>query len=268
MKLKRFLTAAAVATMISGTMISFGSTLDGVNMINGTEEYLNILETSPKLNRVPEEIMKYFTEVGGKITFKNRLYTEDGREADGIYWTDNSIELSLRTVEDGFPNMLDYNLLHEIGHFIYFNGTLTEEDNKALDSYFSRMYGKNYDVTSKEEGFAAAYTTLKQSDEGYGLAEEEKAMLLRVEQSVVEKYLTGTTEKGPGTSVSSNYHYRGKWTLDDEKWTYTENGTRLSNTWALIFDANGSTGARTWYHFDENGYMDAEQEIPPEGVSV
>ena len=266
MNYKKILVATTAAMMLTGSMTAFGATMDDVQMKNGSEYLTNLINNDAAIKRIPDEVMKYFTQVGGEIEFKDRLHTQDGVEAEGIYWTDNNIEISTATVDAGFPNMLPYNLTHEIGHFVYFNGTLTDEDNAVLNEYYNRMHGRNFDVTSTEEGFAAAYNTLKNG--GYGLSEAEKNMLKRVEQSVVEKYLVGSTDRGPGSEITSNYHYRGTWSQEDGKWVYTEYGNRLTNTWALIYLPDNDAGTRMWYHFDANGHMDAEQSAMPDGATI
>lgn len=255
-------TAVCALLALGSTISPFAASIDTVQTYNLDESLKDVINKSPEFIAVPDEIIEYYNSQGGKITFRDSLNV-NGQPAGGVYNTgDKSITMSLQSVKEGFPNMVPYYLVHELGHFIYFHGNLTAEDREVLNGLMQR-YPSKYTLSddSAEETFASQYAAFKNG--GYYLNESEKKMFTRVEQSVIDRMLSGDVS---GPSAESDYHYRGTWKSTDSGWTYEENGKNLADTWALVFTSTGTKGEgyRKWYHFNESGIMDAEQDTAPE----
>lgn len=264
-KLKSVTAIAALCCMAMSNM-TYAADVNLLNVKNCTEDIKTILNEDTAVKAIPDEIFKYHNELGHTVTIKDKLIV-NGNEAHGVYYNggteDGNIYMSLKTVNDGFPNMLPFYFTHELGHFVYFHGNFSEEDNAVLENYYNRFNGYNFSITGKEEAFAELYAQVKDRGATYGITQEEVDMITRVEQSVVDRYLN-EGQNGPG--ISSNYHYRGNWELVGDKWMYKENDEYLKDTWALIYNkgnADNMQGYRMWYHFDTNGIMDAESETEP-----
>ena len=81
------------------------------------------------MENIPEAVFGLLKDRGGTINLVDSIYHE-GEEVYGIYYLKgedpNRIEVSEKTMRDGFPNMLPYYLAHEVGHFIYFNSDVSQ----------------------------------------------------------------------------------------------------------------------------------------------
>lgn len=99
--------------------------------------------------------------------------------------------------------MIDLYLAHEMGHFIYFNINLSEQDQEVLSNLHQRYHGYDTLATIEEETFAARYASYLYSD--YYLSPEDKAMFARCEQQIVDRYNSGFIESlGPGQAAIVN----------------------------------------------------------------
>lgn len=189
--------AAAVCMMVP--MHAQAATLSGVDTYGMTAEIQTLMEDSHCMRKLPDTILKIFAEEGGSIHIKSSLFKND-TEAHGMYWADgdkkNQISLSLRTVRDGFPHMMPYYFTHEIGHFIYSNAKMTEEQKAVLQGMHDRF--KNYVVgdVSLAETFADEYASFI-NDGGYNQSPEEQNMFKEVQQAMMDEYYAAHPEEEP-----------------------------------------------------------------------
>lgn len=245
--------AAAVLTLsMLSTMPAWAASFDAVPK-TGVDE--RVLEDET-IKRVPQEVIDYWVRLGGRLEFADSLVV-NGVLADGVYWkggsNDNLIKVSRRMLNQGFVGSTAYSLVHEIGHFVWFNGSPSEEDIRICEEYYNYYGPYSPSVTSKEEAFATMYARYKNGT--YGMSEEEMQCVERVEQFCIERSMG---EVGPG--VESKFHYRGVWGQDGDKWYYEENGERLKDCDAVVFwhdRTNWTGGTRNMYHFNSDGYMEA-----------
>ena len=245
--------AAAVLTLsMLSTMPAWAASFDAVPK-TGVDE--RVFEENT-IKRIPQEVIDYWVRLDGRLEFKDSLIV-NGVPADGVYWKggpdDNLIEISRRLLNQGFVSSTAYSLVHEIGHFVWFNGSPSEEDIRICQEYYEYYGPYSPSVTSMEEAFAAMYARYRGG--AYGMSEEEKQCVERVEQSCIERSMG---DVGPG--VESKFHYRGEWGQDGDKWYYIENGERLRDCDAIVFwhdRENWTGGTRDMYHFNSEGYMEA-----------
>ena len=146
--------------------------------------------------------------LGGKVTFKPHVTSPEGIVANGLYYTApaskaNDIEIATASDYNGEMGMIDLYLAHEMGHFIYFNINLSEQDQEVLSNLHQRYHGYDPLATVEEETFAARYASYLYSD--YYLSPEDKAMFARCEQQIVDRYNSGFIESlGPGQAAIVN----------------------------------------------------------------
>ena len=162
--------AAAVLTLsMLSTMPAWAASFDAVPK-TGVDE--RVLEDET-IKRVPQEVIDYWVRLGGRLEFADSLVV-NGVLADGVYWkggsNDNLIKVSRRMLNQGFVGSTAYSLVHEIGHFVWFNGSPSEEDIRICEEYYNYYGPYSPSVTSKEEAFATMYARYKNGT--YGMSEE------------------------------------------------------------------------------------------------
>lgn len=186
------ITSAILAAAIAASA-AFPALAAPIDSFNGlTEETKNVLENSTVMENIPEAVFGLLQDRGGSVNLVDSIYHK-GQEANGIFYLGgaepNRIEVSEKTMRDGFPNMLPYYLAHEVGHFIYFNADLTDEQMEVLQERYERF--KPGDVTGDmtvEEAFADGYASFVNDGGLYYMTDEEKAMFQAVEDSIVAQY--------------------------------------------------------------------------------
>lgn len=190
-KFRRSVISSVLAAAMAASMAlpAFAATTEGFNGL--TDETKSVLEGSNALENIPEAVFGLLKDRGGSINLVDSIYHE-GEEVYGIYYLKgedpNRIEVSEKTMRDGFPNMLPYYLAHEVGHFIYFNSDVSQEQENVLQERYERL--KPGDVDGRmtvEEVFADGYASYV-SNGGYGMTDTEKEMFEAYEDSVVNQY--------------------------------------------------------------------------------
>lgn len=200
------LTTAGLLAMTTTT--AFVANMSDLTLVNYSDEVATKCENSETLAKIPDEIFKYHKLLGGKVTFKPHVTSPEGIVANGLYYTApsskaNDIEIATAQGYNGEMGMVDYYLAHEMGHFIYFNTSLSEQDQQILNNMHQRYHGYDPLASSIEETFAARYASYLYSD--YYLSAEDKAMFARCEQQIVDRYNSGFIESlGPGQAAIVN----------------------------------------------------------------
>lgn len=200
------LTTAGLLAMTTTT--AFAANMSDLTLVNYSDEVATKCENSETLAKIPDEIFKYHKLLGGKVTFKPHVTSPEGIVANGLYYTApsskaNDIEIATAQGYNGEMGMVDYYLAHEMGHFIYFNTSLSEQDQQILNNMHQRYHGYDPLASSIEETFAARYASYLYSD--YYLSPEDKAMFARCEQQIVDRYNSGFIESlGPGQAAIVN----------------------------------------------------------------
>lgn len=200
------LTTAGLLAMTTTT--AFAANMSDLTLVNYSDEVATKCENSETLAKIPDEIFKYHKLLGGKVTFKPHATSPEGIVANGLYYTApsskaNDIEIATAQGYNGEMGMVDYYLAHEMGHFIYFNTSLSEQDQQILNNMHQRYHGYDPLASSIEETFAARYASYLYSD--YYLSPEDKAMFARCEQQIVDRYNSGFIESlGPGQAAIVN----------------------------------------------------------------
>ena len=189
---KKFVVPVLLATTVLSNAIPVcAATTEGFSGL--TAESSAALENSESLKNIPEEVFLYLYDLGGSVNIVENLSIED-KDAAGVYFrngdTANRIEVSTKTIEAGFPNMLPYYLAHEVGHFIYFNADMTDDQKEVLNDLYNRLKPGDVDGSmTPEEVFADGYADYV-TDGGFNMLQSEKDMFKAVEQNIVTKYLT------------------------------------------------------------------------------
>lgn len=206
---RNLITALTTASLLAmTTTTAFAANMSDLTLVNYSDEVATKCENSETLAKIPDEIFKYHKLLGGKVTFKPHVTSPEGIVANGLYYTApaskaNDIEIATAQGYNGEMGMVDYYLAHEMGHFIYFNTSLSEQDQQILNNMHQRYYGYDPLASSIEETFAARYASYLYSD--YYLSPEDKAMFARCEQQIVDRYNSGFIESlGPGQAAIVN----------------------------------------------------------------
>lgn len=206
---RNLITALTTASLLAmTTTTAFAANMSDLTLVNYSDEVATKCENSETLAKVPDEIFKYHKLLGGKVTFKPHVTSPEGIVANGLYYTApsskaNDIEIATAQGYNGEMGMVDYYLAHEMGHFIYFNTSLSEQDQQILNNMHQRYHGYDPLASSIEETFAARYASYLYSD--YYLSPEDKAMFARCEQQIVDRYNSGFIESlGPGQAAIVN----------------------------------------------------------------
>lgn len=206
---RNLITALTTASLLAmTTTTAFAANMSDLTLVNYSDEVATKCENSETLAKIPDEIFKYHKLLGGKVTFKPHVTSPEGIVANGLYWESpaskaNDIEIATAQGYNGEMGMVDYYLAHEMGHFIYFNTSLSEQDQQILNNMHQRYHGYDPLASSIEETFAARYTSYLYSD--YYLSPEDKAMFARCEQQIVDRYNSGFIESlGPGQAAIVN----------------------------------------------------------------
>lgn len=206
---RNLITALTTASLLAmTTTTAFAANMSDLTLVNYSDEVATKCENSETLAKIPDEIFKYHKLLGGKVTFKPHVTSPGGIAANGLYYTApaskaNDIEIATASDYNGEMGMIDLYLAHEMGHFIYFNINLSEQDQEVLSNMHQRYHGYDPLATIEEETFAARYTSYLYSD--YYLSPEDKAMFARCEQQIVDRYNSGFIESlGPGQAAIVN----------------------------------------------------------------
>lgn len=206
---RNLITALTTASLLAmTTTTAFAANMSDLTLVNYSDEVATKCENSETLAKIPDEIFKYHKLLGGKVTFKPHVTSPEGIVANGLYYTApsskaNDIEIATAQGYNGEMGMVDYYLAHEMGHFIYFNTSLSEQDQQILNNMHQRYHGYDPLASSIEETFAARYASYLYSD--YYLSPEDKAMFARCEQQIVDRYNSGFIESlGPGQAAIVN----------------------------------------------------------------
>ena len=206
---RNLITALTTASLLAmTTTTAFAANMSDLTLVNYSDEVATKCENSETLAKIPDEIFKYHKLLGGKVTFKPHVTSPEGIVANGLYYTApaskaNDIEIATAQGYNGEMGMVDYYLAHEMGHFIYFNTSLSEQDQQILNDMHQRYHGYDPLASSIEETFAARYASYLYSD--YYLSPEDKAMFARCEQQIVDRYNSGFIESlGPGQAAIVN----------------------------------------------------------------
>ena len=206
---RNLITALTTASLLAmTTTTAFAANMSDLTLVNYSDEVATKCENSETLAKIPDEIFKYHKLLGGKVTFKPHVTSPEGIVANGLYWESpaskaNDIEIATAQGYNGEMGMVDYYLAHEMGHFIYFNTSLSEQDQQILNNMHQRYHGYDPLASSIEETFAARYASYLYSD--YYLSPEDKAMFARCEQQIVDRYNSGFIESlGPGQAAIVN----------------------------------------------------------------
>lgn len=200
------LTTAGLLAMTTTT--AFAANMSDLTLVNYSDEVATKCENSETLAKIPDEIFKYHKLLGGKVTFKPHVTSPEGIVANGLYYTApsskaNDIEIATASGYNDEMGTIDLYLAHEMGHFIYFNINLSEQDQEVLSNLHQRYHGYDPLATIEEETFAARYASYLYSD--YYLSPEDKAMFARCEQQIVDRYNSGFIESlGPGQAAIVN----------------------------------------------------------------
>lgn len=179
----------------SQASIAMAANMSDLELVNYTEDIASKMESSDVISKIPDEVFKYHKFVGGKVTFKPVVISPDGVKANGLYWatTDERDNIEISTSQD----FMDESLAHEMGHFIYFNTSMSDEDKEILNNLHRKYAGYDPSATKIEETFAARYASYIYSD--YYLTEDEKSMFKRCEEQIAERFNSGFIEAlGPG----------------------------------------------------------------------
>lgn len=206
---RNLITALTTASLLAmTTTTAFAANMSDLTLVNYSDEVATKCENSETLAKIPDEIFKYHKLLGGKVTFKPHVTSPEGIVANGLYWESpaskaNDIEIATAQGYNGEMGMVDYYLAHEMGHFIYFNTSLSEQDQQILNNMHQSYHGYDPLASSTEETFAARYASYLYSD--YYLSPEDKAMFARCEQQIVDRYNSGFIESlGPGQAAIVN----------------------------------------------------------------
>lgn len=206
---RNLITALTTASLLAmTTTTAFAANMSDLTLVNYSDEVATKCENSETLAKIPDEIFKYHKLLGGKVTFKPHVTSPEGIAANGLYYTApaskaNDIEIATASDYNGEMGMIDLYLAHEMGHFIYFNINLSEQDQEVLSNLHQHYHGYDPLATIEEETFAARYTSYLYSD--YYLSPEDKAMFARCEQQIVDRYNSGFIESlGPGQAAIVN----------------------------------------------------------------
>lgn len=206
---RNLITALTTASLLAmTTTTAFAANMSDLTLVNYSDEVATKCENSETLAKIPDEIFKYHKLLGGKVTFKPHVTSPEGIVANGLYWESpaskaNDIEIATASGYNDEMGTIDLYLAHEMGHFIYFNINLSEQDQEVLSNLQQRYHGYDPLATIEEETFAARYASYLYSD--YYLSPEDKAMFARCEQQIVDRYNSGFIESlGPGQAAIVN----------------------------------------------------------------
>lgn len=189
MQLKLVVAAGLMSLSLFG-INSQAATVSTDNTSGFSQENLDLLNNSSDFKKLPQEILLYLKDVGGSLSYQDKVVV-NGSEVYGVYTRggdhNNEIKVSGKTFRDGFPNMFSTYVLHEIGHFVYFNADISDEDKTIIKGIFDRFDTGIIATNSMEEEFASSFADYFTTG-GYYLSDVERQMFKRVTQNIMDKY--------------------------------------------------------------------------------